>query len=163
MRHRLRGIGAAILSAVALSACSRSTGSAACGIQSLTAPLAVKQAFGVGNALEAVPAAAPSSLPIRLVAGPAWHGTVASDSAGGWRVSTAATVSKDAEIGYGVLVIDDQNRSLGVLAFNGRAVPGAMHIGELVIADTVVPLLGVRLDASELRDPTCPIFPDSLR
>ncbi len=159
----MSGIRAAILAAVALSACSRGNGSAACGIQSLTAPLAVKQAFGEGNALGAAPAEAPASLPIRLVAGPAWHGTVTTDSAGGWRVSTTATVSHDAEIGYGVLVIDDDNRALGVLAFNGRAVPGAMHLGELAIADTVVPLLGVRLDAKALRDPTCPIFPDSLR
>lgn len=147
----------------ATGACSRPNGSASCGIASLTGPLVVKESFARGNVLTNVPDFAPGHLPVRLVAGPAWRGTVAKDSTGGWRITTEGTVSRTAHVGYGVLVLDTQDAPLGVLAFDGRAVPGAIRLGSLVIADTVVPLLGVRIAAPSIQDPRCPVFPDSLR
>ena len=36
-------------------------------------------------------------------------------------------------------------------------------LGRLAIGDTVVPLLGVRLDPAAIQNARCPIFPDSLR
>ena len=143
-------------------ACSRSPGSASCGIAALTRPLAVKQSFAEGNELTVVPENAPASLAVRLVAGPAWHGTVSPDGTG-WKVTTIGQVSSEAHVGYGVLVIDFHNAPLGVLAFDGHAIAGAPNLGSLVIGDTVVPLLGVRIDPQVLQDPRCPVFPDSLR
>ena len=112
--------------------------------------------------LTAVPDATPANVAVRLVAGPAWRGTVAAEGSG-WRVTTHGTVSGRAHVGYGVLVVDFHGTPLGVLAFDGHSVAGAPALGTLAIGDTVVPLLGVRIDPQVLQDPRCPVFPDSLR
>lgn len=143
-------------------ACTRTPGSASCGIEALTRPLAVKQSFAEGNVLTVVPDATPANVAVRLVAGPAWRGTVAAEGSG-WRVTTHGTVSGSAHVGYGVLVVDFHGTPLGVLAFDGHSVAGAPALGTLAIGDTVVPLLGVRIDPQVLQDPRCPVFPDSLR
>jgi len=152
-----------MLGALALPACGRPAGSASCGLDAFTKPLAVKQAFAQGYALSVVPEATPTALAVRLVAGPAWHANVAKDGTGGWRATTIGTVSKDADIGYGVVVLDFRGAPLGILAFPGRSVAGAASLGTLAIGDTVVPLLGVRIDPAAMQDPKCPVFPDSLR
>jgi hypothetical protein len=152
-----------VIGTLSLPACGARSGSVSCGLEAFTKPLAVKQAFAQGYALSVVPENTPSGLAVRLVAGPAWHANVTSDSTGGWRVTTTGTVSPKADIGYGVLVIDFRNASLGVLAFPGRTVAGAPNLGSLAIGDTIVPLLGVRIDPATIQDPTCPVFPDSLR
>jgi hypothetical protein len=143
--------------------CSRGTGSAACGIAALTGPLAIKQSFSEGNALSVVPEFAPATLPVRLVAGPVWRGTVTPDSTGGWTIQTKGAVSRLAGIGYGVLVVNGQFRSLGVLIYEGRVFRGGLTLGHLMIRDTVVPLLGVRIDNAAVTNGQCPLFPDSLR
>lgn len=147
---------------VLAAACTRNAGSASCGIAALTRPLAVKQSFAEGNVLTVVPDATPATLAVRLVAGPAWRGSVAKDGTG-WRITTHGTVSKEAHVGYGVLVTDFHKAPLGVLAFDGHTIAGAPHLGTLTIGDTVVPLLGVRIDPQAMQDPKCPVFPDSLR
>jgi hypothetical protein len=146
-----------------LAACDRNAGSVSCGIDAFTGPLVVKQSFSKGAVLTAVPDAAPAALPVRLVAGPAWRGTVSSDGSGRWLVTTHGTLSKEAHVAYGVLVIDYENRALGVFAFDGQTVRGAANLGHLAIGDTIVPLLGVRIDAAKIQNVQCPIFPDSLR
>lgn len=145
-----------------LTACDRSGGSVACGLDALTGPLAVKQSFAEGQSLTTMPGVVPSGLPVRLVAGPAWHGTVL-DSAGRWQVTTHGTVSKQASVGYGVLVVDYHDTPLGVFAFDGRNIVGASKLGTLAIGDTIVPLLAVRVNPAVLQHTTCPFFPDSLR
>jgi len=147
----------------ALAACDRSSGSVSCGLDAFTKPLAVKQAFAQGGVVTALPETMPTGLAVRLIAGPAWHASVAGDGGAGWRVTTTGTVAKNADIGYGVVVIDQNNSPLGVLAFPGRSIVGAPELGRLAIADTLVPLLGVRIDAAAIQDSTCPVFPDSLR
>jgi|ERR1035437_2371968 hypothetical protein len=146
----------------ALAACARSASSPTCGIAALTRPLAVKQSFAEGNVLTVLPDATPATLAVRLVAGPAWRGSVVRDRTG-WRVTTHGVVSKGAHVGYGVLVVDYHDLPLGVLAFDGHAIAGAPDLGTLAIGDTVVPLLGVRIDPQAVQDPRCPVFPDSLR
>jgi hypothetical protein len=148
---------------VGAGACDRSTGSAGCGIDALTGPLAVKQSFAEGHSLLDLPSVAPATLAVRLVAGPAWHATVTSDSVGHWHVAARGSVDRAAQIGYGVAVIDFQDRTLGVLAFDGHTVRGAPDLGTLAIGDTTVPLLGVRIDPAAVQSTSCPLFPDSLR
>jgi hypothetical protein len=160
-RPLVSALGALLLGA--LSACDRNAGSVTCGIDAFTGPLVIKESFGKGAALVSVPGAAPSGLPVRLVAGPAWRGTVATDSSGGWLVTTHGTLSSQAHVGYGVLVVDYDNRALGVLAYDARAIRGAPGLGHLAIGDTVVPLLGVRVDPAAFQSLKCPVFPDSLR
>ena len=134
----------------------------ACGLDALTGPLSVKQSFAEGRSLTTLPDAVPSGLPVRLVAGPAWHGTVV-DSGGHWHITTHGVVSKQASVGYGVLVVDFHDTPLGVFAFDGRTIVGASKVGTLAIGDTIVPLLAVRINPAVLQHTTCPFFPDSLR
>lgn len=151
------------LTIATLAACDRNAGSVSCGIDAFTGPLVVKESFGKGAALTRVPDVPPAGLPVRLVAGPAWHASVARDSSGGWLVTTHGTVSKQAHVGYGVLIVDFDNRALGVLAFDAYSIRGAPELGRFVIGDTIVPLLGVRIDPSRIQNAKCPVFPDSLR
>jgi hypothetical protein len=152
----------ALLVAV-LSACGKPAGSVTCGIVAFIGPLVVKESFGKGATLTTVPGAMPAALPVRLVAGRAWRGTVARDSTGGWLVTMHGTLSKQVRVGYGVLVVDYHDTALGVLAFDAQAIRGAPRLGTLAIGDTVVPLLGVRIDPATIQNPKCPVFPDSLR
>lgn len=161
VRPSVSALGALLVAGLA--ACDKNAGSVSCGIDAFTGPLVVKESFGKGAALRTVPEAMPTRLPIRLVAGPAWRGTVAGDSTGGWLVTVQGAVSKQARVGYGVLVVDYHNTALGVLAFDGQTIRGAAALGRLAIGDTVVPLLGVRLDPAAIQNARCPIFPDSLR
>lgn len=147
---------------VLTAACSRNPGAANCGMAALTRPLAVKQSFAEGNVLTAIPDSAPATIPVRLVAGPAWRGTVDRGTSG-WRVTAHGVVSSQVHVGYGVLVIDFHDAAVGVLAFEGNAVAGAPPLGTLAIGDSVLPLLGVRMDPAQLQDAACPLFPDSLR
>jgi hypothetical protein len=147
----------------ALAACDKNAGSVSCGIDAITGPLVVKESFGKGAALTSPPDAAPAGLPIRLVAGPAWHGSVTRDSADHWRITLHGTVAKEAHVGYGVLIVDYENRALGVLAYDAQTIRGASSLGGLVIGDTVVPLFGVRIDPAAIQNAKCPFFPDSLR
>lgn len=150
--------------AVALAACDKNAGSVSCGIDAFTGPLVVKESFGKGAALTRAPESAPAGLPVRLVAGPAWHATVARDSTSGtWLVTTHGTLSEQAHVGYGVLIVDFDNRALGVLAFDAYSIRGAPELGRFVIGDTIVPLLGVRIDPARIQNAKCPVFPDSLR
>ena len=160
-RSLISPLGALLVASLA--ACDRDAGSVSCGIDAFTGPLVVKESFGKGAALAAVPGAMPTALPIRLVAGPAWRGTVTHDSTGGWLVTMHGTLAKEAHIGYAVLVVDYDNRALGVLAFDARTIRGAPGLGSLAIGDSVVPLLGVRIDPAAIQNAGCPVFPDSLR
>jgi len=158
----LRLLVATALVAATQFACERGGTSVSCGINALVRPLAVKNAFASGGALAATPEFAPAAVPVRLVAGPAWRGEVVADSTG-WHVTVRETVAAAASVGYGVLVIDQNDAPLGVLVFDGRVIRGAAQLGGVALRDTVVPLLGVRIDPAALQDARCPLFPDSLR
>ncbi len=145
-----------------LPACNHSPGSVSCGLDALTGPLTVKESFGRGNVLTAVPEVVPASLPVRMVAGPAWRSSVTVDGIH-WRVHTLGHVAKQLRPGYGVLVVDEGNAPLGVLVFEGRLIPGAYDLGTIAVGDTTVPLLGVRINPNAIGNPACPVFPDSLR
>jgi hypothetical protein len=142
---------------------SGSGGSAACGIAALTGPLVAKEAFAKGNSLTAPPEIAPTSVPLRIVAGPALRGNIASRDSLGWHLSSPDAVHADTPLGYGVLLVDRRGEVLGALVFEGVAIPGAPLLGDLALRDTVIPLLGVRVDRAQIEDPKCPVFPDSTR
>lgn len=153
-----------LLLLVALTACGGGGGgSIACGIAALTGPLVAKEAFAKGNSLLTPPDSVPTSLPLRVVAGVAIRGHVASVDSLGWHISTPDVVTTDAPLGYGVLIVGRQGQALGALIFEGAVIPGAALLGDLTIRDTVLPLLGVRIDPKQIEDPKCPVFPDSTR
>lgn len=149
--------------AAASLACGRSDApSPTCGIMLMTGPLAAMEAFAQGNALAAAPDSLPPVLPIRVVAGTAVRG-IATRSGAGWQVSPEDSLPAAARPGYGVLVVDGADIPRGVLLYDGTAIPGARSIGTVAIRDSSIPLLGVRINPSDMSTPACPIFPDSLR
>ena len=128
----------------------------------MTGPLLVLDAFGRGDALAGPPGTVPASLPVRLVAGPVLRGIVGKTDSTGWVVGAEGDVPHDAARGYGVLIVHE-GAAEGVLVFDGQPVSGATVIGSLALGDTIVPLLGVRIDPRTIADTACPVFPDSAR
>lgn len=145
---------------LAATACGKSSGggSAACGIAALTGPLAVKDAFARGNMLDVVPDSVPPSLPVRVVAGPLIDGFLKHRDSTGITFSIEGMIPSGALPGYGVLLVDRQTRPLGILLFDGRAVPNARQLGTVTVRDSALPLLGIRIDLKGFEDPKCPLF-----
>lgn len=148
-----------------LAACSGGGGggSVSCGIASLTGPLVAKEAFAKGNSLTAPPDSVPASVPLRIVAGQALRGHVTSADSLGWHLSSPDTIAEGTPVGFGVLLVDRKGETLGALVFEGVSIPGAPVLGDLTLRDTIIPLLGVRVDRRQIEDPKCPLFPDSTR
>jgi hypothetical protein len=151
--------------AATLAACGTPSGggSVSCGIAALTGPLVVHEAFAQGHALNQTPPVAPVSLPVRFVAGPARHGTVATDRPAAWSIVTNGIAPDGVHPGYGVLIVDLEGTARGVLVFEGAPVAGAPPLGTVAIGDRTIPLLGIQLDMTAIERPDCPIFPDSSR
>jgi hypothetical protein len=136
--------------------------SVSCGIAAMTGPLVVLEAFGRGSALDAAPDAVPAALPVRLVAGPVLRGIVGKSDSTGWVVGAEGDMPENAATGYGVLIVHDRI-ARGVLVFDGQPVRGAAVIGSVALGDTIIPMLGVRVDPAAIADSACPVFPDSAR
>jgi hypothetical protein len=150
----------ALAIALTLAACGKSSGggSAACGIAALTGPLAVKDAFARGNMLNVLPDSVPASLPVRVVAGPLIDGFLKHRDSTGLAFTVEGKIPAGALPGYGVLLVDATTRPLGILLFDGRAVPGAKMLGTVTVRDSALPLLGIRINLAEFQDPKCPLF-----
>lgn len=154
---------AATFLAGSLAACGPSDQpSVSCGIAAMTGPLVVLESFGRGNGLAAVPSSVPASLPVRLVAGPVLRGIVGKNDSTGWVVGAEGALPQDAATGYGVLIVH-RGEAQGVLVFDGQPVAGATVLGSVALGDTIIPLLGVRVDPAAIADSACPVFPDSAR
>ena len=149
--------------AAALAACGPSgRPTVSCGIGALTGPLVVLESFGKGNALETPPAEVPASLPVRLVGGPVLRGIVGKNDSTGWVIGAEGEMPSNTRPGYGVLIAH-RGQARGILVFDGQPVAGAATIGSVALGDTIVPLLGVRIDPATIADSACPVFPDSAR
>jgi len=145
---------------MSLAACGKTagSGSATCGIAALTAPLAVKDAFARGNMLEAIPDSVPATLPVRVVAGPLLDAFLKSHDSAGLAFTVEGKIPEGALPGYGVLLVDPRNKPLGILLFDGIAVPNANVLGKVTVRDSALPLLGIRIDLKGYEDPKCPLF-----
>ncbi len=152
-----------LLLTLILTACDSSEPSTvSCGIAAMTGPLVVLEAFGRGSALDAAPEVVPASLPVRLVAGPVLRGIVGKSDSTGWVIGAEGDLPDNAATGYGVLIVHDRIPR-GVLVFDGLPVRGAAVIGSVALGDTIIPMLGVRVDPAAIADSACPVFPDSAR
>ena len=139
------------------------SGSAACGITALAGATVLLDQFNVPRqTLSVAPATPPAFIPVRLAAGPALRGATTL-GAEGWAVRVEGTPPPGSAPGFGVLVVDRDGQSRGVMVFSGLAVAGAPVIGTVSIAGADVPLLGLQTDIAGLETATCPFFPDSLR
>jgi hypothetical protein len=157
-------LGALLLLTVA---CERSpakdaAGSAACGLASLAGPTALLGQFSVPEqTLGSPPRHLPERLVARLVAGPAYPAIVGrSDSS--WVIGVEGRMPSNVKPGYGVLVMDRNGKTRGVMLFEGTPVEGAPQLGTVSVGNATVPLIGIQLDPAKIEDPRCPFFPDSV-
>jgi hypothetical protein len=157
-----------LLTGLGLAACSpspeskSSAASATCGLAALAGPTALLGQFSVpGQTLAAPPRQLPERLAVRLVAGPAYSAVVGhADSL--LVVGVNGALPSKVKPGFGVLVLDQSGKALGVLLYEGAPVEGAPQIGTVSVGNETVPLIGIQVDPSKIEDPRCPLFPDSL-
>lgn len=148
-------------------ACGRSpdkdtAGSAACGLAALAGPTALLGQFSVPDqTLGSPPRRLPERLVVRLVAGPAYPAIVGrSDSL--LVIGVDGALPPKVKPGFGVLIIDQNEKARGAMLYEGTPVEGAPQIGTVSIGNETVPLLGIQLDPARIEDPRCPFFPDSV-
>ena len=143
---------------------SRKSSSTACGIAALAGPSQLISEFGVRNqTLGSPPSTLPEQLVARLAAGPAYRavtGRQPDDSL--WVIGVDGTLPPRVKLGYGVLVLDRQEKARGIMLYEGLPVERAPHIGTVTMGPATVPLIGVQVDPTRFEDPACPFFPDSV-
>jgi hypothetical protein len=96
-----------------------------------------------------------------MVAGPAFS-AIAGRAVSQWVIGVNGTPPAGITPGHGVLVLDLQEKPLGVLLYEGAAIDGAPVLGSVTLGALVVPLIGIRVDPARIQEPACPLFPDSL-
>lgn len=147
-----------------LVACERSSGGGdpVCGVAMLAGPTTLLTQFEVPNqTLSEPPRNLPERIVVRFVAGPAVPAIVGrTDSLVVIGVEGAPPSERAG--GFGVLVMDREERARGVMLYEGDPVEGAPRIGDLSLGAASVPLIGVEVDPAKIEDSRCPFFPDSV-
>jgi hypothetical protein len=62
---------------------------------------------------------------------------------------------------FGVLIVDPNNRTRGVMLYESEPIKGAPVLGRIALDSLMLPLLGIQLDPGRFEEPACPLFPDS--
>ena len=137
-------------------------GRAACGLAALAGPTALLGQFSVPQqTLSVPPRALPAKLVARFVAGGAFPAIVGrTDSS--LVIGVEAPLAASAQPGFGVLVVDQEERTRGLMLFEGDPVEGAPRLGDVSIGSSTIPLIGIQLDPTKIEDANCPFFPDSV-
>jgi hypothetical protein len=161
MRHGLWLASVLVLT----SACDRRSGGAppTCGVAHLAAATKLLEQFTIPNqTLAAPPRSLPERLVARVVADGAFPAVVGrSDSL--LLIGVEGTPPPNVRPGFGVLVVDKQERPLGVMLYEGDPISGAPKLGEVSLAGATLPLIGVTADPAGLSESNCPpMFPDSV-
>jgi hypothetical protein len=149
---------------VLLSACGgRSTSNYGCGFATVAGQSLLLEEFTrSGTTLSALPADIPGGLPVRVALGPSFRAvTGRADSL--LLVGIEGTLPATPVVGWGVLIVSPSGTPQGVLLYEGSPMQGAPRLGTVNAGATNVPLVGLQTDIARFQDPTCPIFPDSLR
>ena len=137
-------------------------GSPSCGIAALAGATLILSEFSVpGKTLAEPPRQLPGRLPARWRRGrrtrPSWAGPVIPGSSASTACPPATRRSPSACSWW-----TPQERARGVVLFQSPIVQGAPGIGTVSTGDTLVPLVGLRVDPARVEDARCPLFPDSL-
>jgi hypothetical protein len=147
-----------------VTACERSSGGAdpVCGLAMLAGPTTLLSQFEVPNqTLSVPPKALPERLVARFVAGPTAPAIVGrTDSL--LVIGVEVPAPSGTRVGFGVLVVDRQERTRGIMLYEGEPIEGAPRLGDVSIGSDAVPLVGVEVDPAKIEDPRCPFFPDSV-
>jgi hypothetical protein len=147
-----------------IGACEGRAGGASpmCGVAMLAGPTQLLSEFQVPNqTLSSPPRTLPERLVARFVAGPAAPAIVGhTDSL--LVIGIDATPPPGTQPGFGVLVVDPEERIKGLMLYEGDPVEGAPRIGSVSLGATTLPLIGIQLDPARIEDPNCRFFPDSV-
>lgn len=134
-----------------------------CGMAALAGATNLLEQFTIPNqTLAASPSALPERTVVRVVADGAFPAVVGrTDST--LVVGMEGNPPPTTRPGFGVLVVDTQDRVIGVMVYEGDPIPGAPKLGQVSMADRSIPLIGVQVDPAKIMDPNCPtLFPDSI-
>lgn len=133
-----------------------------CGMSRVLGPSLLLSEFSQpGQTLATPPARLPEHIVVRFVAGPAFS-AIAGRADSLWVIGVNGTLPADIKPGYGVLILDLQEKPLGILLYEGAVIEGAPVLGSVSLGAQVVPLIGIRVDPARIQEPNCPLFPDSL-
>ncbi len=151
-----------LLTLLLAAACGDGTPRSSCGVAALAGPVMLLSEFATpGQTLGFPPESLPPRLVARMVAGPAMPAIVGrTDSA--WVIGVEGTLPTTITPGFGVLVLDTDGTTRGVLLYEGAPIAQAPVLGSVTVESTTVPLLGIQLNAGKYEDPRCPVFPDSV-
>jgi hypothetical protein len=142
-------------------ACSGKDAPRPCGLSAVVGPSLLLSEFSQpGQTLATPPARLPEQIVVRYVAGPAVS-AIAGRADSQWVIGVNGEVPST-QPGYGVLILDLQERPLGVLMYEGEVIQGAPVLGSVSMGSLGVPLIGIRVDPARIQEPGCPLFPDSL-
>lgn len=133
-----------------------------CGVAMLAGPTRLLTEFEIPNqTLSAPPRNLPERLVARFVAGPAAPAIVGrTDSL--VVIGVEATPPPNTRPGFGVLVVDRDQRARGLMIYEGDPVEGAPRLGDVSLGSASVPLIGIELDPTKIEDARCPFFPDTV-
>lgn len=153
---------AALLPALVLG-CSQKGSGYGCGVATVAGQSLLLEEFTrPGATLSTPPARLPSGLPVRVALGPAYRSVVGrTDTL--LIVGVQGALPSESRVGFGVLIVSPADSALGVLLYDGSPIQGAPQLGTVNAGYQNFPLIGLRLDVSKFQNPSCPIFPDSLR
>jgi hypothetical protein len=134
-----------------------------CGMAALAGATNLLEQFTIPNqTLAAAPGSLPERTVVRVVADGAFPAVVGrTDST--LVVGMEGNPPPSSRPGFGVLVVDTQDRVIGVMVYEGDPIPGAPKLGQVSMASRSIPLIGVQVDPAKIMDPNCPtLFPDSI-
>lgn len=149
---------------LALLACERPEGGGdpMCGVAMLAGPTKLLTEFEIPNqTLSEPPGSLPERVVVRFVAGPAAPAIVGrTDSL--LVIGVEAAAPENTRPGFGVLVVDADERTRGVMLYEGDPIEGAPRIGDVSLGSATIPLVGIQLEPTRIEDPRCPFFPDAV-
>lgn len=134
-----------------------------CGFATVTGQSLLLEEFTrPGTTLSALPTDIPGVLPVRIALGPSFR-AVAGRADSLLVVGVEGTLPATPVVGWGVLIVSPGGAPQGVLLYEGSPMQGAPRLGTVNAGALNVPLVGLQTDIAKFQDPSCPIFPDSLR
>jgi len=142
---------------------SRGASNYSCGFATVTGQSLLLEEFTrPGTTLSALPRDVPGVLPVRVALGPSFR-AVAGRADSLLVVGIEGTLPVTPVVGWGVLIVSPSGTPQGVLLYEGSPMQGAPRLGTVNAGALNVPLVGLQTDIARFQDPSCPIFPDSLR
>jgi len=142
---------------------SKNAGNYACGMYAVAGQSLLLEEFTrPGKTLSAPPANLPGVLPVRIALGPAFR-AVAGRTDTMLIIGLEGALPATPAVDWGALIVSPAGVAQGVLLYQGDPIQGAPRIGTLNAGERNLPLIGLKTDLANFQDPTCPIFPDSLR